>query len=162
MTYVDGINAEAMDKFLDALESGEYTQGTHRLHTVSNDAMCCLGVGSAVLGPDCGVSLIERQPGDAGLGREYLDEETNKAYYLLMPPAVSKHLGIPEAFLGSSLSGDYIYVWATQEEIDADEFDDMDVVSGRAVVSVSSLNDQGVTFKDIARRIRETFTKEEN
>ena len=38
------MNAEVKEKWLTALESGEYTQGQNMLHDAINKEFCCLGV----------------------------------------------------------------------------------------------------------------------
>jgi hypothetical protein len=159
VTYVDGVNAEALDKFLGALESGEYRQGQQRLHTVSDGSMCCLGVATDVLGPECGVTLQTRASDD--ISRKYLVSATGKQYYLLMPPEVTEYLGIPEKFLEpGNTAGDTILV-PREEEDDEHDFDFY--TRGEVdMVAVSSLNDQGYSFTEIARRIREALTKKEN
>lgn len=159
MTYVDGVNAEALDKFLEALESGVYKQGQHRLHTASDDSMCCLGVATSVLGPECGVTIKTRESGD--ISRYYWVEDVFKSYYLLMPPVVTEYLGIPVEFLepGNS-AGDTILV-PREEEDDELNFDFY--TRGEVdMVAVSSLNDQGYSFTEIARRIRKALTKEDS
>lgn len=161
MTYVDGVNAEALDKFLEALESGEYRQGQQRLHTISDDSMCCLGVATSVLGPECGVVLRDVQPRRENISHQYMVEQNGDVYYVLMPPAVTKYLGIPEKFLEpGNIAGDTILV-PREEEDDGHDFD-FYIRNGADMVAVSSLNDQGYSFTEIARRIREALTKKEN
>lgn len=163
MTYLDGVNAEALDKFLGALESGKYVQGEGRLHTSANNSMCCLGVATAELGPECGVQLldVDMRQMRTNISRNYIVADTGKQYYLLMPPEVTQYLGIPEQFLvlGND-AGDTILV-PQEEEDDEHDFDffTRDEVD---MVAVSSLNDQGYSFTEIARRIREALTKEES
>lgn len=43
---------ENRKKWVEALRSGKYTQGTHALRWVSDDSMCCLGVLCDVVAPD--------------------------------------------------------------------------------------------------------------
>lgn len=163
MTYLDGVNAEALDKFLGALESGGYRQGEGRLHTVSDGSMCCLGVATDVLGPECGVELLDMDilTRRTEISRNYIVSATGKQYYLLMPPEVTAYLGIPEKFLDpDNPAGDTILV-PREEEDDEHDFD-FYIREGVDMVPVSSLNDQGYSFTEIARRIREALTKEEN
>lgn len=164
MTYIEGINAKAMDQFLGALESGKYNQGTLRLHTANDDSMCCLGVATSELGPQCGVVLLDPNPELLGdVSRFYEDAEGNR-FYLLMPPSVTALLGIPSTYIESSSGGDIILVLA---EGDPQTYDD-GVAEGeyykgeQYLTAVSRLNDNGVSFADIARRIRETFTVRED
>jgi hypothetical protein len=154
MTYIDGINAEALDQFLGALESGKYKQGTHRLHTREDNSMCCLGVATAELGPQCGVQLTDSRE-YSELARHYEDAD-GKFFYLLMPPSVTELMGIPEQFIDSTTSGDVILVdvLPEDEEWDLDPY----VRDDRELVAVSTLNDQGIPFSTIARRIRETLS----
>lgn len=163
MTYLDGVNAEALDKFLTALESGKYTQGANRLHTMADGSMCCLGVATNVLGPECGVELLGIDPVTMRekISRNYIVSSTGKQYYLLMPPEVTQYLGIPERFLElGNLAGDTILV-PREEEDDEHEFDFY--TRGKVdMVAVSSLNDAGYSFTEIARRVRKALTKEEN
>lgn len=163
MTYVDGVNAEALDKFLAALESGRYAQGVNRLHTRSDDSMCCLGVATAELGPQCGVKLmgLDAHNMRTSVSRHYVVRATGKEYHLLMPPEVTQYLGIPAKFLEpGNAAGDTILV-PREEEDDEHDFDfyTRDEVD---MVAVSSLNDQEYSFTEIARRIRKALTKEES
>jgi len=160
MAYIEGINAGPMTQFLAALESGKYKQGHHRLHTAADDTMCCLGVATAELGPQCGVTLLDElvdsHAGIAPLSRLY--EDTNGVrYYLLMPPAVTELLGIPANYIESTGSGDVILVILEADD-DVDEPYERDE---EFLVAVSTLNDQGVPFETIARRIRETLSVKE-
>lgn len=163
MTYVDGVNAEALDKFLEALESGKYVQGKERLHTAASGAMCCLGVATAELGPECGVELMGMDYHNmrAEISRNYIVSATGKQYYLLMPPEVTAYLGIPADFQEpGNQAGDTILVPREGED---DEHDFDFYPRGEVdMVAVSSLNDQGYSFTEIARRIRKALTKEEN
>lgn len=163
MTYVDGVNAEALDKFLEALESGRYQQGNGRLHAIANDKMCCLGVATSVLGSECGVVLRDIAPDRRreNLSHQYLVEESGDIYYLLMPPAVTKHLGIPAEFLDPGNAGGDTILVPREEEDDEHGFDFY--TRGEVdMVAVSSLNDQGYSFTEIARRIRQALTKKES
>lgn len=161
MTYIDGINAGPMTQFLSALESDKYTQGTHRLHTAADDTMCCLGVATAELGSQCGVKLLEQLEDGEGLSplSRLYEDEYGVRYYLLMPPAVTQLLGIPEKFIEHSGSGDVILV--AMEDEDEWEIDDSYDREGEYFVAVSALNDAGVPFETIARRIRETLSVKE-
>jgi hypothetical protein len=159
MAYIDGINAGPMTQFLNALESGKYKQGHHRLHTAADDTMCCLGVATAELGPQCGVTLLDKLEDEyhlSPLSRLYEDSEGVR-YYLLMPPAVTELLGIPANYIEHSGSGDVILVLLEADD-DIDEPYERDE---EYLVAVSTLNDQGVPFETIARRIRETLSVKE-
>lgn len=163
MTYLDGINTEALDKFLEALESGKYQQGEGRLHTAPNDSMCCLGVATAELGPECGVKLMNMDANTmlTEISRHYVVLATGRQYYLLMPPQVTQYLGIPAEFLElGNEAGDTILV--PREDGDDDHDFDFYTRGELDLVAVSSLNDQGYSFTEIARRIREALTKKEN
>jgi len=160
LPYVEGVNTEALDKFLSALESGQYKQGTHRLHERSTNAMCCLGVATAVLGPECGVRLVDREENRSS--RTYIDA-CGTRFTLLMPPSVTEFLGIPRTFVNGNAAGDTILVdkmdtdtWEGDEE----EYDPY-LRDGRELISVVQLNDKGVPFATIAKRIRETLTVKE-
>lgn len=163
MTYLDGVNAEALDKFLEALESGKYSQGENRLHTAASGAMCCLGVATAELGPECGVKLMNMDANTmlTEISRHYVVSATGRQYYLLMPPEVTAYLGIPADFQEpGNQAGDTILVPREEED---DEYDFDFYPRGEVdMVAVSSLNDQGYSFTEIARRIREALTKEES
>jgi len=158
MTYIKDINAELMDQFLEALESGKYKQGTHRLHTRSDDTMCCLGVATAEIGPQCGVTKLESSEKNR-MSVLYQDLE-GQEFYLLMPPAITAALGIPEDYIESTGSGDVILVLA---EGDPETYENDPNVegeynkNGKYLTAVSALNDQGAPFTEIARRIRTTF-----
>lgn len=164
MTYIDGINAWAMDQFLRALESGKYPKGEHRLHTRADDSMCCLGVATAELGPQCGVKIVPETTKFSQLSYHYEDAE-GKQYYLLMPPAVTALLGIPDDYIDSTNSGDVILVLA--EGGDDEEYQNSHdgegeyYKGGNYLTAVSTLNDQGVSHPEIARRMRETFSVKE-
>lgn len=163
MTYVDGVNAEALDKFLGALESGKYKQGQQRLHTAVYNSMCCLGVATAELGPKCGVELLSLDTWNApvDISRNYIVSGTGRQYYLLMPPEVTQYLGIPEKFLAvGNAAGDTILV--PREEEDEEHDFDFYTRDEEDMVAVSSLNDNGYSFTEIARRIRQALTKKES
>lgn len=158
MTYLDGVNAEALDKFLDALESGNYRQGIGRLHTAADGSMCCLGVATNVLGPACGVVLQDVIKND--ISRHYRWEESFAQYHLLMPPPVTALLGIPPNFIERTDNGDILLVPC--EEGDDEDNIDFYPRGDYNMVGVSSLNDNGYSFTEIARRIRQALTKKEN
>jgi hypothetical protein len=162
MTYIEEINAAAMDQFLEALDSGKYPQGYSRLHTRMDDSMCCLGVATTELGPQCGVKLIPDTTKFSQLAYHY--EDTNGVtYYLLMPPAVTKFLGIPADYIDSTGSGDVILVLAEGDDLEeAPDGEGGYYKGGNYLTSVSALNDQGVSHPEIARRIRETFSVKES
>lgn len=153
--WIDGINVDKMERFVGALESDKYKQGTMRLHAKADDAMCCLGVATAEIGPSCGVEISDTYH---NVSWHYKDGK-GQDYYLLMPPAVTEALGIPADFIDSGIAGDVILV----EYEDPDEEPDHHYFrDGKHYIAVSTLNDAGTSFKEIARRIRETLSVKEN
>lgn len=87
MKYVEGIDEENMDRFLAALRSGAYKQGTGNLAYDNGSGMkhCCLGVGSELAFQDGAVSRIVND-GSVKFGNSYQ----------LASEALLDWLGIPE------------------------------------------------------------------
>ncbi len=81
--YVDGINEENMDTFLDALRSGEFEQGKHYLN--AEGKMCCLGVASE-LAHRAGV--VDKQVDQCGVAKY-------SGYTGILGPKVAEWLGLP-------------------------------------------------------------------
>ena len=73
---------EEQEKWLAALESGEYEQAKGCLvHHDGIDRFCCLGVACTILG-------VQRK------GVEFLDPESNIGYNLTLPPTTTHQLGL--------------------------------------------------------------------
>lgn len=94
--YVDGINEERFDLFLQDLRSGKYEQGKASLHTITNyndgtksEKLCCLGV--ACLRPAAEGVIDVKYPSD---GYEVVRYDGYNSVDL--PDKVADYLGIPE------------------------------------------------------------------
>lgn len=140
--YIEDINDEAMDAWIKALRSGEYSQTRSTL--ADSKGLCCLGVQAVV----CGVP--SHQEGGYGL------EWENQNYEFLPPSWVIDGLNLPEKYVGypSHITG-VVYVEATQDEMDSllDE-------GGRTSVTV--LNDAlNQSFEEIANRLEDTFLRKD-
>lgn len=147
----DSINVEAFEEWLTALESGEFLQGQSALHYRVMDGpvkMCCLGVVSHLMAPKCGVEVT------------VLDDSwryDNVGGYL--PGKVLRYLGIPEdkaEYKGSD-------TWSINVTMDAEVASSRNKWLGENmwqegdVIDVAKLNDQGVSFADIAAYLRKEF-----
>lgn len=148
--WMDGINAQAMDKFMADLRSGEFQQGRALLKT-SEGHLCCLGVATVTNMETCGLAEKEEKDG-AFDGYSFFDSEKRR-FRTLMPIVVMDHLGIPEAYREVSWNDGSIYVVHHED-------DETYPVTreGRNVVDVVGLNDNDQrTFAEIADRFEETF-----
>lgn len=117
------MNAAIKDKWITALRSGKYVQGRAELHNRDNNTFCCLGV-------LCELAAEARviPPGKPMDGKTYLTaygENTNTA---TLPKEVQAWAGID--------------AWGHFYHTDEDR--------GRAL---TSMNDSGSTFTDIASTI---------
>jgi hypothetical protein len=148
----EGLNVEAFEEWLTALESGDYHQGQSALHyQVSDNApvkMCCLGVVSHLMAPKCGVQVT--MFGDSW-------RYDNQGGYL--PGKVLRYLGIPEEN-SVRKDGDVWSITVTMDEEMADSrnkwLGDKMYYAGDKI-DVAKLNDQGVSFADIAKALRKEF-----
>lgn len=116
-----------VEKWLEALESGEYEQGRTYLHTKENgvEEYCCLGVA-------CEVAQAN--------GIELKVEVENGAFYYdgssaFLPHVVQEWVRL--AFSDGSPNDDYY----------------------STLSSLTSMNDKGVPFREIAQYIRENYHK---
>src|SRR5687768_1019779 len=86
--YVDGINEDNFDAFLEALRSGEYTQGRMTLENRQGE-FCCLGVACHLAWQDGQIDREMRSWGQAAYG----------GFNSVLPEAVAVWLGLPESNL---------------------------------------------------------------
>lgn len=156
--WMEGMNAEAMDKWMADLRSGEFTQGQGLLHRVDGE-MCCLGVATDTNYKVCGLS---RQTSGDGDRYQYADDR-NRIMGALMPVGVMSYLGIPEKFRDVGAYDGAFFVFADKDsEAEMVIAHRHGTIDGRAVISVISLNDSmELTFSKIADRIEATFKVEE-
>lgn len=161
MTYIDGINAEAMDEFLAALRSGNYTQTKGVLKLKNGGGHCCLGVATDMFKDKVGIT-----EDDSWAERiRFVATDGVTGFTALMPNSVMDHLGIPDEYRDKGHEDGSILVLAHAGEWD--RFADTSRDSrGRELVDVVSLNDRFYkSFAEIADRLEETFKvsqKEEN
>jgi hypothetical protein len=86
------VNQEIKDRWINALESGEYVQGVSALHTVSDDGVhhfCCLGVLSDLAYRE---GVVDRRVTSSTTGeRFYLYGECSM---MALPPKVAEWAGL--------------------------------------------------------------------
>lgn len=146
----EGLNVEAFEEWLTALESGEYNQGQSALHYRSNDVvrMCCLGVASHLMAAKCDIQV--EMFGDSW-------RYDGQGGYL--PGKVLRHLGIPEEMASHKESD----TWSINVTMDAEMASVRNAWIGENlwqegdIMDVAKLNDQGVSFEDIAKALRKEF-----
>lgn len=152
---VEGLNVEAFEEWLTALESGEFLQGQSALHYQVMDEpvkMCCLGVVSHLMAPKCGVQVTLF--GDSW-------RYDNQGGYL--PGKVLRYLGIPEENAVKK-DGD---VWSINVTMDQEMANARNAWLGDTMyyagdkIDVARLNDQGVSFVKIATYLRCEFLNTE-
>lgn len=150
-----GLNVEAFEAWLTALESGEIPQGHSSLHQVrgGTPSMCCLGVVSHVHADACKLE-IEHKEYDVNFTEVIYDGQS--AY---LPTKVAKFLGLPESHIEWHHEGACnIMVSLTVGE--SEKFGGSHYLGEK--VTVSRLNDSGLfDFKDIARILRREFLNSE-
>lgn len=156
--WMEGINAEAMDKWMADLRSGEFTQGQGVLHKLSGE-MCCLGVATDTNVEACGLERVVR----AGFDRYVYLDGGGHQMGSLMPVGVMDYLGIPARYRDYGSYDGAFWVHAdTENEAEMVMSQRRPVVDGKQTVSVISLNDtMDLTFPEIADRIESTFKVEE-
>lgn len=147
----EGLNVEAFEAWLTALESGEIIQGISALHQVRGGvaSMCCLGVVSHVHADACKLGIEYKEYGPDFMEVVY---DAQSAY---LPTKVAKFLGLPESHLEWHHEGACnILVHLTVGE--SEKFGGSHYLG--ELVTVSRLNDSGLfDFKDIARILRREF-----
>lgn len=153
---VEGLNVEAFEEWMTALESGEFLQGQSALHYQVMDGpvkMCCLGVVSHLMAPKCGVEVT--MFGDSW-------RYDNQGGYL--PGKVLRYLGIPEENAVKKYGDD---VWSINVTMDQDMAIARNAWLGDTMyyagdkIDVAKLNDQGVSFVEIATYLRREFLNSE-
>jgi hypothetical protein len=145
--WMDGINTQAMDKFMVDLRSGEFKQGRNVLKN-NREELCCLGVATYTNMDECG--LQERD----GIDRAVFFDKDGVTYTALLPNLVADYLGIPASYRENSHVDGSIFVVAHEDDITTPHKE----VDGRPVVDVIGLNDADKkTFAEIADRFEETF-----
>lgn len=130
-------------QWVEALESGDYQQGEGRLKTILYDDLpdhyCCLGVAT-----DCfkdKVNIIDR-----GHYNAFFDDVLDRTYVYLTPMPIIDYLGLRKSF--TSFDG-----MVTQ---------DIPVMYEDITYTLSWLNDQKLSFDNIAILIRNTYLGENN
>lgn len=98
---MNDINKEAINKWIEALRSGEYKQGYYRLRTYSKkeDTFCCLGVACDVLKDELDGEWVQKAD---DYTFEVSDDQFHGQEY--MPDVVVEYIGLPERFLNDDLS----------------------------------------------------------
>jgi len=123
-------NNDNLLQWVEDLESGKFTQACEGYLKGRDGNYCCLGV------------LEERRIGFQSLGEEdyaYRTADNLGNRSLPSAVAVTQYLGIPNAMRGDVTIGSVLVNYEGDE------------------TTVHALNDQGVSFREIARLIRETY-----
>lgn len=128
---------QRLSEWLDALRSGKYRQGRDVLKS-SGDSYCCLGVA-------CELSDVGSwTPVNGSYGYKIEDLDTA---ITLMPRAVAKELDLPEkmnTYGLTSISND-VFVFSSPDDV--------------FMVRVSTMNDDGYLFAQIADAIEYTYER---
>lgn len=127
--------------WIDALRSGEYKQGLNRLTTILPDGTqhdCCLGVACKLAMKNAVALAIyyESLAGDVNVRRVHYNSA-----FSLMPQAVSNWLGVPY-WQQNTNNGDVT--------IDFPVLEDRHYHSEERSVTLSWMNDKGMSFSQIA------------
>ncbi len=145
------MNPELKAQWLAALRSGDYKQGSHQL--VRNDRYCCLGV-ACDLAVKAGVTSEwagEDYPYFGDLEEWEADPigamDDDRASWAELPYNVRSWLGLPEGDPLVELPEDHFMI-AKLKNAGA-------LYGDNRKVKVSQLNDNGVTFAEIADLIEE-------
>jgi hypothetical protein len=138
------MDAIIKEKFVKALESDEYKQGTVYLRSISN-CFCVLGV-------LCDLYVKENNTS--------WGEDDGDKFYLLnassaLPREVTKWAGLPLTSISRSAEFDDIKIIANEDPIYSSLFDDIKTITNEDPLYLSELNDTGISFKELARIIRE-------
>lgn len=144
--YIEDINDEAMDAWINALRSGDYQQTRSCL--ADSKGMCCLGVQASLLGgkPSVHVDYGMRFEGDGC------------TYEFLPPVYVIEALNLPEEYVHRNGTVASVLVDATQTEQDnrLTEYGD------DTKISVTVFNDGlRMDFNEIADRLEDTFLRKD-
>lgn len=125
------MNSQIKQKWIDALLSGKYTQGQSKLY--SGDGFCCLGVLCDIYAKEVGdFAWLKKDPSKTVDNDKwdywYFDDQSE-----VLPECVSKWSDLNEkdpVVINVVLDQDYI-------------------------TTLSSMNDKGATFEDLAKIIQE-------
>lgn len=158
--WMDGMNAEAMDKWMRDLRSGEFEQAIGVLQSLypGNKGMCCLGVVTDTNVDAC--DLIVQRTDSHRVRYSWANEEGDYIFAssTLLPLPVAEYLGIPESHRDGMGGECSLYVKAHGEEYVTES---VSLKVGYNVTEVTLLNDdEGLSFEEIADRIEETFMVE--
>ena len=133
--------------WVEALESGKYQQAQHRLMEVNKKtnetSYCCLGVACKLFGKD--------------FGKFDLTTNTESIPFCLKNSkgTIDQYSGLPPVELIRNAFGDSVVpVGFTGGDVVVKDFNTL------KPVTVSKLNDQGKSFKEIAKMVRQTYLPE--
>lgn len=116
-------------KWVAALRSGAYKQGTGTLRDSENNSFCCLGV-------LCNLHAQEHP----GLARKETDPDSYMGHSEFLPEKVKK--------------------WAGMISEEGEPVDRSDItIKGEEFVSLTDVNDSGISFKRIATWIEKNYEK---
>lgn len=150
--WMDGINGPAMDKFMEDLRSGKYSQTRGELF--NQYGFCCLGVATDGAAEALGLTKGDTDTYDHGFYKN------GERFSGMMPRMVAEYLGIPEKHLDNdNCSTTNVYLRASNEEV-TKELHDWWVteILGFPALTAVMLNDSlGKSFAEIADRFEETF-----
>jgi uncharacterized protein YeaC (DUF1315 family) len=137
MTLKTKMNPEIKQKWVDALRSGKYDQGSEKLR--SYQGYCCLGVLCDLYAQEQNVEWEFR-------GVDEDDRQVLEYWYFdgegeFLPKSVREWAGL-------SISSPQVRVDVTEDDDEDDWFYNDDI---------ANLNDTGYTFNDLAKMIQEQF-----
>lgn len=132
------MNPEIKQKWVDALRSGQYEQGKMQLRTARNE-YCCLGVLCDLAVKDG----VLREPFKTNIGTYIYGNSDEPSTGSVLPKSVREWAGLPSIGDPETPTD----VWTRGP--DSFDFDNN--------VNLSSLNDAGATFEEIAQKIEENL-----
>ena len=136
-----------VEKLIEALNSGKYTQAMGRLHIASDDKYCCLGVACEIA--ELGNWILE------GTENFYYDikgaaERSDTLAISYLPEEVQNYYNFTDHMAGFTPTASWI---ADLSDVDQARFNDA-LAKGHSVVgqntSLVHMNDGGVPFENIA------------
>ena len=143
---------ELQEKWLTALESGEYTQARGMLRD-SEDNFCCLGVMCDIVQPDHWVKTTVKQ--------EWYECDFVWYYRDVMEENIVHNMDVPSSIRQKirfrSPSGHFFPNFIAPQDPDFDRIlqeGTTRVEQGERLTSLANLNDRGWTFKEIAGLVR--------
>ena len=128
-------NTDFIQKWVDALRSGEFQQAKGVLHDLETNGYCCLGVACSLAVDDPNVDVEV----------EIFEGHKN---------AITGEIGPVEVF-----NGDFTSLPYEVAELIGTDGSDVPVRDGDGIEYLSIINDNGNSFEFIADKIEETYLK---